>query len=105
MVPETIWQSRLAAGCRDRAFGGARSRSGVHASGELVSATGAAAARRRRTHRRLFLDELLARRLHLRDELLVASGVEIRVLLRIRLQLLVLARQVEEPAVRAEENV
>src|SRR5262245_8700075 len=67
--------------------------------------SGAAAARRRWTRGSLLLDELFARRLHLSNELLVAGCIEIRVALRIRLQLFVLASQVEEPAVRAEEHV
>src|SRR5581483_7766247 len=65
-----------------------------------------ASARRRRAGGRLLLDQLFARRLHIGDELLVARGIDVRVRpLRIRLQLLVLARQVEEPRVRAEEDI
>src|SRR6185503_18978519 len=71
----------------------------------LVSAPGAGTAWRRGTSSRLLLHELLARRLHLGDEFLVAGRVDIGVLLRIGLQLLVLAGQIEEPAVRAEEHV
>src|SRR3954463_14779006 len=62
-------------------------------------------ARRRGAGRRLLGGQVFAQRFDLGHVLLVAGRINVRIHLRVRLQLLVLAREVEEPAVRAEEDV
>src|SRR5258705_1055377 len=73
--------------------------------GSVVTAARAAAAWGRRSGSGLLLDQPFPHRLHLGDPLLVAGGIDVRIGLRVGLQLLVLAGQVEEPAVRPEEHI
>src|SRR5258705_10018702 len=73
--------------------------------GSVVTAARAAAARGRRSGSGLLLDQPFPHRLHLGDPLLVAGWIDVRIGLRVGLQLLVLAGQVEEPAVRPEEHI
>src|SRR5258705_13690715 len=73
--------------------------------GSVVTAARAAAAWGRRSGSGLLLDQPFPHRLHLGDPLLVAGGIDVRIGLRVGLQLLVLAGQVEEPAGPPEEHI